>query len=161
MKHQMSAAQSFIVAAVGSVVLLATSVPALAASGLTICDKAARNKALEVSPAELKAYVVDHGEASAAPQPDATQSGNIDAEVIRDILDAKAAAGVEHKVLKTSSGSAPVAEATQAPNSQEELDERRQEQQGSETVPGVSTRLPGVSEDDAIRFRSEMYRTDI
>ena len=119
------------------------SASALASNSFdTQCNEATNElPAVEIPAPSLTIEVIDHGLTSAAADMNAAVAEPIDASV--------AAAALADVTAKTSTENA--AEKVGA-----------KELAGSDDEPpGTALRLPGVSDSDFLRFRRQMYRTDI
>ena len=115
--------------------------PALASTGVsTHCDKTEKNReTLAVAEAELSVSVVDH-----------STTATMDTEEIPALNEA----GIGNL--------APLADTvTSKPTDQDDALEDVDADSENESPRPVSTRLPGVAEDDFMRLRRQMYRTDI
>ena len=121
------------------------SASALASNGFdTQCNEATDElPAVEIPAPSLTIKVVDHGLTSAAAEMDAAAAEPSDASV------AVAATALTDVITETSTeNAAEKVGAKEVVNSNDE-------------PPGTALRLPGVSESDFLRFRRQMYRTDI
>ncbi len=120
------------------------AIPASAASGLDLlCDESEeQSAALDVHVETLAADVVAHdedlGTVPGAPATAATELSSR-ATPLSD--------------LKSSSVRDSASELTER--------DRADTLSGDDDLPGPSSRFPGLSDDEALRYRSEMYRTDI
>lgn len=176
MVHRMAARRAERLSGLGALLLLALGIstnPALAATSAdTRCDQSAESPALpDVHPGNLTLEVVDHGTSeSVAPgrisvesaiEPGGSSTPSVDDRprvetLLRRIFDE------------------PQLRAPEAPET-EDLDERNapfvvekpdKVEKPAAIVPeeeagDVAPRLPGVSSDEALRFKQQMYRTDI
>lgn len=137
--------------------------PAIASSGVdTLCDPStAIVVSLEVPPAKLDIAVVDHGPANSvgAGGADAGQLRTLqpsDELILRRIFD-------EPRVPASDDAEPAGGDSLNAPLADENSSEREDPAtSGDVTEDGETvTRLPGVSEDELLRFRRQMYRVDI
>lgn len=122
----------------------ALAMPASAASGLdTLCDDSDDQSAgLDVHVEILTADVVGHEEELGA-MPGAPSTAAAELRTRATPL----------SDLKSSS----VHEATSELTEKDPADSLS----GDDDLPGPSSRFPGISDDEALRYRSQMYRTDI
>lgn len=118
--------------------LFAACVAAHAASGIDgLCDRSDQNNAsLDVAVERLRIVVIDHGDANTV--------------AADDLAAAEDAPPTELTVLGIDEKSPGLIEADEADIA------------GDETgPPTANTRFPGVSDEDWLRYRHQMYRTDI
>ncbi len=170
MKYEKSATTRSATAAIGALLLLIGSLPAAASTGVSKCNAVKRLEAFTISLPDFKVNIVDHGASKSAPE-DASDQASLQKRKIvpSSSTDAKAAAItelLEETVVNEGESIPPAAGAPLAevvsPNAPENIDEDVDtEAANGPAVRGLSTRLPGLSEDVSIRFRSQMYRTDI
>ena len=149
---------------------LAGSLPADASTGVPKCNAAKRIGSFAISLPDFKVHIVDHGVTEPAPDDAADQSSpqpqriapsastDVKAAVLTELLE-EAVVG-DGDSIPPATG-APLADVV-TPNAAENIDEDVDtEVSNGPAVRGLSTRLPGLAEDVSIRFRSQMYRTDI
>ncbi len=161
--------------------LVIACVPALASSSLTLCDKEARKaQSLDVPAMEFSIRSVDLGSVNSVTAgsqpldkpiesrewalPSLTLTPRAESIVQKMFEEPQFSPPSQLDPLPAEAGnSAPVVEAiTLQPGGdkierQDDVDTRIQ----NEDLNGVSTRLPGVTTDDLMRFKRRMYRTDI
>ncbi len=174
MKHQKPATTKSAAVAVSALLLLVGSLPVAASTGLSKCNVAKRVESFAVSLSDFEAHIVDRGidrgatesaadDTADQPQPQRiapSSSKDVKAAVLTELLE-KTAAGESDAIPIPPATGAPLAEVV-TPNAPENIDEDVDTEASSgPAVRGLSTRLPGLSEDASIRFRSQMYRTDI
>ena len=182
MKHQKPATTKSAAVAVSALLLLVGSLPVAASTGLSKCNVAKRVESFAVSLSDFEVHIVDHGvnhgadrsvdhgttepgpdDAADQPSPQRiapSSSRDAKAAVLTELLE-KTAAGESDAIPIPPATGAPLAEVV-TPNAPENIDEDvNTEASSGPAVRGLSTRLPGLSEDASIRFRSQMYRTDI
>ncbi len=159
--------------------LVVCCAPALAATGLDVlCDRSSDQPvSLVVSVEELTINVVDHGSAnsmaageSAATEilPPSAVSVNPSVEtILRQIFDESAPAGQE-SAEATAAGAAnavSLAELTAPTASDKSVELAGADDTGDvnseESSSVVNTQLQGVPDDQILRYRRQMYRTDI
>ena len=170
MKHEKPATTRSAAAAVSALLLLIGSLPAAASTGVAKCNTAKRIESFAVSLPDFKVHIVGHGATESTPDDTADQPSpqpqkiapspgtDVKAAVLTELLE-EAAVG-ESDSIRPATG-APLAEVV-TPNAPENIDEDVDtEASNGPAVRGLSTRLPGLAEDVSIRFRSQMYRTDI
>ncbi len=134
--------------------------PAFAAGSDVLCENAAAaNVSLNVPVAELSIAVVD----LQSTAPSVIRAPRVET-ILREIFNEIAPEDHEDEdaIPSAAPHAAPLAELT-APDLREKSrnidDAEIREDTGG--VNGVSTRVPGLSEDDLSRYRRHMFRTDI
>ncbi len=155
--------------------------PALASSSLTPCDEEARNaQSLDVPALELSIRTADLGSADAVTAgrqpldqpiesresalPLLTLTPRAESILQKMFEEPQFSPPSQLDPLPAETGkSAPVAEviAPQPGGDKIEQPDDVDARIESEESNGVSTRLPGVTTDDLVRFKRRMYRTDI
>ena len=162
-------AASNVLSALALAVLGAWMNPALASSGVdTLCDRSTGNTtAAEVPHTPLTIQVVDHGAANSVAAGEPGVDEEVDASSTRqlrprtDIIlrrifdDSRLADGDDARFADADALSAPLAD---------EKSSDTEDASNSGDVPSrgqTATQLPGVSEDELLRFRQRMYRVDI
>lgn len=150
--------QETLAAGTASLLLFAISVPALAASSnKLLCDEES-DANLVIKVETLTTKVVDHDVTLSALE-DVVASHLLAPRAEAAIRDAFEESELEDEHpapdLSTSVLSRPVAgaDATAKP--------KNLETERSDPVSSMNTRLPGVSDEDLLRFRKQMYRRDI
>lgn len=137
---------------------------AVAAPADILCEESDRQSAsLEVPAEELSVSVVDHGtddlvdDSPLGPMIPRTDT------ILRQIFDETLPADQPESAATPASAAtaAPLAELTQ-PVQGESVEEREKaDTTAVEEVDSMDTRLPGYAEDEANRYRRQMFRTDI
>ncbi len=146
--------QSIIVAAGAALSLLLVwhASPATAASNPQVDCADVADATLDLPIHELKLVPVNHDiDARGPDDPDASDRSDTLSESHALVPRVKA---VLRAVFKDSNP--PVAEATPAA-----ADISKPDDADSDKLPGMNTRVPGVSDDELARYKRHMYRTDI
>ena len=170
MKYEKSATTRSATAAIGTLLLLIGFLPAAASTGVAKCNAVKRLEAFTISLPDFKVNIVDRGAANSAPE-DAVDQASLQKRKLAPSSSTDAKAAVISELLEETAvnegesmppaAGAPLAEVV-SPNAPENIDEDVDtEAANGPAVRGLSTRLPGLAEDVSIRFRSQMYRTDI
>lgn len=156
--HRLQAA-----AALCGLLVASASIPALASSGIVICDETDRNSNRGVAAVELNVRIVDHrpvgkpaGEvltSRIAPSEEAASSPNADA--------AEDVSAELEEIATDAAGDEPAASPIVEVSAPDVADTNGDQRAPSDADPGIATRLPGIVDGDLVRFRNQMYRTDI
>lgn len=169
MKYEKSATTRSTTAAIGALLLLIGFLPAAASTGVAKCNAVKRLETFTLSLPDFKVNIVDRGAAKSAPE-DAVDQASLQKRKLAPSSGTDAKAAVITELLEETvanegepmpAAGAPLAEVV-SPNTPENIDEDVDtEAANGPAVRSLSTRLPGLAEDVSIRFRSQMYRTDI
>ena len=170
MKYEKSATTRSATAAIGALLLLIGFLPAAASTGVAKCNAVKRLETFTLSLPDFKVNIVDRGAAKSAPE-DAVDQASLQKRKLAPSSSTDAKAAVITELLEETvanegesmppAAGAPLADVV-SPNAPENIDEDVDtEAANSPAVRSLSTRLPGLAEDVSIRFRSQMYRTDI
>lgn len=154
--------------------LCALAFSTVASAGVTsLCDtRTIEPPDLDITADELTIELVDLGTSAsidldtgvdtdtivlqAPPDVDAMLKQVFDLSEKQALRDARTSPGIEHRLADLS----PPAMQSEAPMSTTDETEAAADSDTPQR-PAVSTRVPGLSEDDLRRYRSKMYRTDI
>ena len=169
MKYEKSATTRSTTAAIGALLLLIGFLPAAASTSVAKCNAVKRLETFTLSLPDFKVNIVDRGAAKSAPE-DAVDQASLQKRKLAPSSSTDAKAAVITELLEETvanegesmpAAGAPLAEVV-SPNAPENIDEDVDtEAANGPAVRSLSTRLPGLAEDVSIRFRSQMYRTDI
>jgi hypothetical protein len=168
------------ISTIALLLIAAWSAPALASSGLGVnCDRSNSNPQVpDIATAALTVKPVVHGIATASGdtpiEPISTRALDLTprAEVIlgrvfeREDKPLQSTSDVVHVDLvqvDSSTSSPPLASTDTTPDADTQRNNSRAESVTTHEpeISSVETRLPGVSDADLLRFRRQMYRTDI